>query len=215
MRPSDDSPAPEGAGLDDAARQVQVAAASGDRHAAAEAYEVIVARLQRRASRLAYWYLRNADEADEVVQDTFLRIFERIAQYRPELSFEAWFLRSLVNACLDRAKARQRRSRWLVATAAVDELAGRLASREPSPERLVLEGERQSALAEAIRQLPERQRAVVLLSQLDQRSHAEIGAMIGLNESTVRVHLFRALRRLRTLLGAARPSRAASGVRRG
>lgn len=212
MRPSDDPPVTDAAVLDDLARQVQAAVARGDRQAAAEAYEAVVVRLQRRASRLAYWYLRHADEADEVVQETFLKIFERISQYRPELAFEAWFLRSLVNACLDRAKSRQRRSRWMVAATGVEELAGRLASREPSPERQVLDQERESALADAIRQLPERQRAVVLLSQLDQRSHAEIGAMIGLNASTVRVHLFRAMRRLRTLLGAPQARRAAQGA---
>lgn len=200
--------------LDELALAVQLAVARGDREAAADAYEGVVARLQRRASRLAYWYLRNADEADEAVQETFLKVFERIAQYRPELAFEAWFLRSLVNGCLDRMKAAQRRGRWLVSPAGAEVLAERVASREPSPERRVLDGERQTALAEAIRQLPERQRAVVLLSQLDERSHAEIGALIGLNESTVRVHLFRALRRLRAVLGTA-PSVRAARARRG
>ena len=209
MRPSHDTPATDGAVLDDLARQVQAAAARGDRPAAADAYEAVVRHLQRRASRVAFWYLRHADEADEVVQETFLRIFERIGQYRTDLPFEAWFMRSLVNACLDRSKAQQRRGRWLVAATGVDELAQRVASREPSPERRVLDGERHSALASAIRQLPDRQRAVVVLSQLGERSHAEIGAMIGLNESTVRVHLFRGLRRLRALLGTPPAGRAA------
>lgn len=208
MRPPDAPPSADAQTIDELALDVQLAAAHGDRAAAAAAFEPIVVRLQRRASRLAYWYLRHADEADEVVQETFLKAFERIAQYRPEMSFEAWFLRSLVNGCLDRAKAARRRGRWMVPAIGADALADRTASREPSPERQVLDGERQTALAEAIRQLPERQRAVVLLSQIDERSHAEIGALIGVNESTVRVHLFRALRRLRAVLGTSPPVRA-------
>jgi RNA polymerase sigma-70 factor (ECF subfamily) len=211
MRPqapvSPDSPA-----LDDLARRAREAMARGDRAAAADAFEGVVERLQRRASRLAYWYLRQAEDADEVVQDTFLKTFERLAQYRPGMPFEAWFLRALVNACLDRSKAKARRGRWMVPSASVEELASRVASREPTPERRVIDAERHSALADAIGLLPDRQRTVVLLSQLDERSHAEIGEMIGLNASTVRVHLFRALRRLRNLLEGADIARA-SGAR--
>jgi RNA polymerase sigma-70 factor, ECF subfamily len=199
MRPYD-TPPPDAPSLDALARQAQDALARGDRAAAADAFEGVVDRLQRRASRLAYWYLRHVEEADEVVQDTFLKTFERLDQYRPDLPFEAWFLRALVNGCLDRSKARVRRGRWMVPSASVEELANRVASREPTPERRVLDAERNSALAEAIGRLPDRQRAVVLLSQLEERSHAEIGEMTGLNVSTVRVHLFRGLRKLRAVL---------------
>lgn len=202
MRPPDSRP-PDARDVDALAFRVQRAAADGDRDAAATAYEGIVVALQRRASRVAYWYLRQADDADEVVQETFLRAFERIGQYRADLPFDAWFMRALVNACLDRIKARNRRSRWLAAATGVDELASRLASGDPSPERRLLDGERRTMLARAIDTLPQRQRTVVLLSQLDERSHAEIGVMTGLKESTVRVHLFRALRRLRLVLGHA------------
>lgn len=200
MRPSD-LPAPaETPSLDDLACQARDAVVRGDRQAAADAFEGVVERLQRRAGRLAYWYLRNPDDADEVVQDTFLKTFERLEQYRPGMAFEPWFLRALVNACLDRSKARARRSRWMAPSESVDELANRVASREATPERRVLDAERRTALAEAIERLPERQRQVVVLSQWDERSHAEIGELTGLNASTVRVHLFRALRRLRSVL---------------
>jgi RNA polymerase sigma-70 factor (ECF subfamily) len=75
-----------------------------------------------------------------------------------------------------------------------------LPSLGPSPEAQVLSAERQRQLTSALSQLPERQRMVFVLSHFEGRSSREVSAATGLNESTVRVHLFRAVRRLRGLL---------------
>src|SRR5258707_14407409 len=72
----------------------------------------LVARHQRRASRIAYQYLRDAAEADEAVQDAFVKVFAHISSYREAWPFEVWFTRILINGCLDRRKARIRRDRW-------------------------------------------------------------------------------------------------------
>src|SRR3954462_8065666 len=69
---------------------------------------------QRRASRIAYQYLRDASDADEAVQDAFLKVFSHIGAYREAWPFEVWFTRILINGCLDRRKARSRRDRWFV-----------------------------------------------------------------------------------------------------
>ena len=71
----------------------------------------------------------------------------------------------------------------------------------PSPEDQLLARERRQALSRALAKLPERQRAVFMLSHYEGCTSREVSAMTGLNESTVRVHLFRAIRKLRTLLG--------------
>src|SRR4029078_11641222 len=68
----------------------------------------------RRAVRIAYQYLRDAHDADEAVQDAFLKVFTHIRSYREELPFEVWFTRILGNACLDVRKARARRLRWVL-----------------------------------------------------------------------------------------------------
>jgi RNA polymerase sigma-70 factor (ECF subfamily) len=190
------------AALDVLARTAQERLARGERGRACEAYEVLVGRLQRRASRLAYWYLRSVEDADDAVQEAFVKAFERLDQFRPGRPFEAWFLRILVNGCLDRSKSRGRRQKWMLGAEHASGVEDRMAAPEPTPEARLLFAERQRALAQAIQQLPDRQRTVVLLSQLDGRSSAEIGELTGLRESTVRVHLFRAMRRLRELLAA-------------
>ena len=85
--------------------------ARGELSAAREAFDYIVAAHQRRASRIALMYLRDAAEADEAVQDAFVKAFTRLETYRDEHPFEVWFTRILVNACVDRQRARQRRGR--------------------------------------------------------------------------------------------------------
>src|SRR5436190_1608667 len=88
--------------------------ARGDLDAAREQFGGLVAAHQRRASRIAYQYLRDAGEADEAVQDAFVKVFEHITSYREAWPFEVWFTRILINGCLDRSKARSRRDRWVV-----------------------------------------------------------------------------------------------------
>src|ERR687889_823174 len=80
----------------------------GQRDEAREKFGALVALLQRRAVRIAFQYLRDAADADEAVQDAFVKVFLHIEQYREELSFDVWFMRILVNACLDRLKSRNR-----------------------------------------------------------------------------------------------------------
>lgn len=192
-----------------ATRVVKAAQESGHHEAASEAYAGIVERHQRRANRIAFHYLRDAADADDAVQDAFMRAFVNVATYRDELPFEVWFTRILVNACLDRIKARTRRRRWMVpmeseGTGGVQVLDPAAAT--PSPEARVLGREHRRQISEALAKLPARQRRVFVLSQELGYSSREVSAMTGLNESTVRVHLFRAIRKLRTLLAPhARP----------
>src|SRR5829696_5283028 len=106
-------PAPPPLSKDSAlASAVKALVLGGDRDAARERFADLVAHQQRRAVRIAYHYLRDAHDADEAVQDAFLKVFTHIATYREELPFEVWFTRILVNGCLDVRKARARRLRW-------------------------------------------------------------------------------------------------------
>ena len=182
--------------------------AQGNHAEARERYAELVARHQRRAGRIAYHYLRDAAEADEAVQDAFVKAYSHLATFREELPFDVWFTRILINGCLDRIKARKRRERWQVplpAGPASDgaterDISERVASAGPSPEDALLSRERRRQIADALALLPERQRAVFVLSQVEGCTSREVSAITGLNESTVRVHLFRAIRKLRAAL---------------
>jgi RNA polymerase sigma-70 factor (ECF subfamily) len=180
---------------------------AGERERAREQFADLVAQHQRRAVRIAYSYLRDAHDADEAVQDAFVKVFTHIASYREEYPFEVWFTRILVNGCLDLRKARARRLRWAlpmsspVEAAPVDPPAA-----QPSPEDRVLSSERAGHIAAAIEKLPDRQRAVFTMCHVADQSTSEVSQALGLSEATVRVHLFRAVRKLRKLLASERVS---------
>ena len=187
-----------------AAVEVKALQASGDLDGARERFAELVSRHQRRALRIAFHYVRDAADADEAVQDAFVKAYSHIGTFRDELPFEVWFTRILINGCLDRIKARTRRERWMVSmpesAPGERDFAERTAGHGPSPEDLVLARERRQKLAEALSRLPDRQRSVFMLSHYEGCTSREVSAITGLNESTVRVHLFRAIRKLRGML---------------
>jgi RNA polymerase sigma-70 factor (ECF subfamily) len=183
------------------AAEVKALVVAGKRDAARERFANLVGNLQRRASRIAYQYLRDVHDADEAVQDAFVKVFTHITTYRADLPFEVWFTRILVNRCLDVQKARARRLRWAVPTpAGADGTAFEPAASNPSPEQQVLASERGRLILAAVQQLPDRQRKVFTLCQIAEQSTSEVSQTLGLSEATVRVHLFRAMRKLRGLL---------------
>ena len=195
-----------------AASAVKSLQAGGAQAEARERYAELVARHQRRAGRIAYHYVRDAAEADEAVQDAFVKAYQHLGSFREELPFDVWFTRILINGCLDRIKARTRRERWIVPMAARTmshsgdggtaerDMTERVAAPGLSPEEALLGRERRREIAAALSRLPERQRSVFVLSHVEGRTSKEVSALTGLNESTVRVHLFRAIRKLRALL---------------
>jgi RNA polymerase sigma-70 factor (ECF subfamily) len=201
-----------------AAVEVKALQAAGDLEAARERFTELVTRHQRRGLRIAFHYVRDAADADEAVQDAFVKAYSHIGTFREDLPFEVWFTRILINGCLDRIKARKRREKWLAPPSIDPSGIERnptefLPARGPSPEEYVLRQERRRQLQAALGQLPERQRLVFVLSHFEGRSSREVSQLTGLNESTVRVHLFRAIRRLRGLLVKGAP-KAGTGGRR-
>ena len=185
------------------ATEIKHLVAGGEKEQARERFGALVALLQRRALRVAFHYLRNPADADEAVQDAFVKVFLHIDQYREDLPFDVWFTRILVNASLDRLKARARQQRFVTST--VDDQDERsveqTAAVEPSSERRLLARERWAQVSRVVDELPDRQRLVFTLSHVDEQTPGEIAAATGMSPATVRVHLFRALRKLRRVLG--------------
>lgn len=178
--------------------------ASGQTPEAHETLAHLMCLCQGRALRLAYHYLRDAADADEAVQDAFVKVFHHIQQYDPSRPFEQWFLRVVVNAALDRTRARRRHvdGRAWAREDAESQAIEAVASDEADAERQLLAAERWAAVRATVDALPDRQRLVFTLSQIDGQSPADIAHATGMSAATVRVHLFRALRRVRAALGA-------------
>src|SRR5229473_1611028 len=119
----------------------------GSMDEARERFAGLVVAHQRRASRIAYQYLRDVADADEAVQDAFVKVFGHITSYREAWPFEVWFTRILINGCLDRRKARLRRDRWFAPAddaRIADEARPAFGSAELDPEARLLARERRA-----------------------------------------------------------------------
>ncbi len=168
---------------DAAAEQALVRAAqAGD----ATAFAGLVRRHQRRAYAVARAIVLSHDDAEDAVQDGFLHAYRALDRFRPEQAFGAWLHRIVANAALDIARRRKVRD--------ADELTESLASPHRDPaEADELRGRLQRALA----QLGARQRAVIVLHDVEGYKHAEIGALLGIPEGTARSDLHHARTQLR------------------
>ena len=164
------------------------------------AFDLLVARYQGRAYRLAWSLLRNAEDARDVSQDAFIRVWEAAGRFRGDARFSTWFYRILVNRCLDH----KRRGRWWTRLVARDDDPDAHASvveRQPAPGPdagdQVSEAQTMARLWDAVQRLSPQQRAAVILHAQEQLSVAEIADVLRVAEPTVRVHLHRAVAALR------------------
>jgi len=165
------------------------------------AFDLLVERYRARAWRLAWSILRDAEDAREVSQDVFLRLWEGAGSFGGRARFSTWFYRVLVNRCLDHRRRTRRWTLWTHREERGDE--GSL-ERLPAPEHDPVETmDRQQMTAHlwvAVDRLAPRQRATVLLYAQEELTTPEIAAVLRCSEATVRVHLHRALTTLRKTL---------------
>ncbi|HLK85482.1 MAG TPA: RNA polymerase sigma factor [Candidatus Binataceae bacterium] len=165
----------------------------------AQAFDLLVERYQARAYRLACSILGNEDDARDVSQDAFIRLYESAASFGARARFSTWFHRILVNLCIDH----RRRNRWwrrLVPLAPADEPPIDPPSEEPGPEREAIGRQSIAGLRRLLANLSPKQRAAVLLQVQEELSSREIAEVLQCSENTVRVHVHRGLAELRKAL---------------
>jgi len=175
------------------------------RNGNAEAFEHFVRTYQRRLTRIAYRFLRDAAEADCAAQESFLRAYQSLGDFREGSTFETWLTRICINWCKDRLKRRRRvvffhEAPVRNADEEGDEPEERAPASDPSPERRALGREIRERLTAALDALSPRQRVVFSLKHFDEMSIPEIAAATGLDEGTIKSHLFRAARKMRERL---------------
>ena len=169
------------------------------------AFDLLVARYQERAYRIAWSILRNAEDARDLAQDAFLRLYEAAGSFGGRARFSTWFYRILVNLCLDH----RRKSRWWKRWAQErdDDPAGeppieRVAAPTRDPVDALGRERAVSALWAAVDRLAPQQRAAVVLQVQKELTTAEIATVLKCSEATVRVHLHRAMTTLRKTMEA-------------
>ena len=169
------------------------AAQAGD----TQAYQALVEEHQTIAFRTAYLITCSAADAEEAVQDGFVKAFRALGRFRPGAPFRPWLLRIVANEARNRRRSAGRRA-GLALRAAEDRRPGDAA---PSPESAVLADETRTALLRAISGLRDEDREVIGARYFLDLSEAETAEALGLPKGTVKSRLSRALGRLREQLG--------------
>jgi RNA polymerase sigma factor (sigma-70 family) len=160
----------------------------GDRNA----YKTLMERHQTIAFRIAWAITGSATDAEEAVQDAFLKAYRALGEFRLDRPFRPWLLRIVSNEARNRRLATGRRKRLVV------RLVGerRQGDAVPSPEAALLARERRGELLEAVERLPERQRMAIFCRYFLGLNEDETAAAMGTRRGTVKSRVSRALRRL-------------------
>jgi RNA polymerase sigma-70 factor (ECF subfamily) len=139
--------------------------------------------------------LGDADEANDLLQDLFLKLYDRIKNYRFEAPFAAWFYRMAVNLCQDRLRARSRRHRilWHARNPSPNDW-------HPPPQTELLAAEQERNVRQALMEIHPRYRVCLILREIEDCSYEEIAAILDLSVGTVRSRLSRGRNHLRRLL---------------
>jgi RNA polymerase sigma-70 factor, ECF subfamily len=180
-----------------------IAAPRAEERISRENFDEIVQFHQRRVYRVIYLLVRDADVADTLTQECFLRAYEKRAGFRGECRIDTWLLRIAVNLVRDHGKNR-RASFWrkLVGLDGMGTANGwrEPQAADPSPERAVLAREQLSAVWSALSSLSQQQREIFLLRFAEEMALAEVANLLGLQIGSVKAQLSRATAKLRELL---------------
>ncbi|HEV3279187.1 MAG TPA: sigma-70 family RNA polymerase sigma factor [Terriglobia bacterium] len=165
-----------------------------------DAFEQLVNRYERKIYRLGLNITGNAEDAEDVLQETFLKAFENLSRFREDSRFYTWIVRIGVNQAL--MKLRKRRTDKSVSLDDPIEENGEVIPRDfadwkPNPEQLLGRTETREIMEKAIQNLPDSFRTVFQLRDVEGLSTEETAEMLGLTISAVKARLFRARLRLR------------------
>lgn len=165
------------------------------------AYQELVRLYQKKVFRVISAYHRDREDAMEVLQDTFLKVYTARHTWERRSSFAGWLYRIAVNASIDRhrrmGKDRVFSLEELIET---EEHASATLRSDETPVDRVRQGEKRQLLEAAVRRLPERQRAVIALRYFAEMQLEEIAEVLGCPVGTVKSNLHKAVQRLREIL---------------
>lgn len=169
-----------------------------------QAFRTLVLRYQRKVFSVALALVKDREEAMDVAQDAFLRVHQRIGDFKGDSSFYTWLYRITRNLAIDRLRARRGREQEL------DETAGwELERTDPgfisrrlgtNPQRGVLRKELAEQMARALAQLPEKHREILVLREVEGMSYEELAETLEIPKGTVMSRLYHARAKMQAIL---------------
>ena len=158
-----------------------------------DAFDILVERHRRNVYQLCYRFAGNHDDAADMAQDVFIRAFKGLRTFKGESSVSTWLYRVGVNACLNRLSVKKPDMTPLDADTHLD-------PRAIDPVETLTRDERRREVRRAIRQLPPKQRATLILRVYQELPHEEIARILGSSVGAVKANFFHALGNLRRLM---------------
>jgi len=160
------------------------------------AFEVLVRRYEAATYRLAYRMTRNAEDARDLTQETFIQAYRALGRFQGQAKFSTWLYRIGMNLCLNHLRSAGRQDPGELDQNIPDTREGSL--------DVLLTSERDRAVAAAIDELPPQQKATLLLRVHEGLSHKEIASVLSCAEGTAKANYFHAVRALQRKLQAFR-----------
>ena len=167
------------------------------------ALAILVEKYKRLVYRVAVQITKNHEDANDVMQDTFLKVYESIHSFRKDAAFETWLYRIVVNHATNLVKRRERRRESPLSGTSEMEIhpdLTRATDLANNPHLNLERKERQRWVTQAVNSLPLKQRTVVILHEFEGLTHPEIASILNCSEGTVRSRLHYARHKLRNLL---------------
>ena len=165
-----------------------------------DAFRVLVERHSRPLFRLAYRMTGNQQDAEDVVQDSFLRAYKQLGRFDERASFGTWLYRIAVNCSLDLVRSRKRRNELAPADSEADDPTLALPSHDPAPDRLAMSGEVGDRVAEAMTELSASERTAFVLRHFEGMCIEEVSRVLGCQPGAAKHSVFRAVQKLRRAL---------------
>jgi len=181
--------------------QTDAAAVALARDGDSEAFRALVERHSRAVFRLAHRMTGNPSDAEDVVQDTFLKAYKQLSRFESRANFGTWLHRIAVNCSIDLIRSRPHREA-AHDVADLEQFGGGEAADtgRPSPERLMLSAEVQARITDAMSALSQMERAAFVLRHFEGQSIDEISRALGLKTNATKHSIFRAVKKMRHAL---------------
>jgi len=165
------------------------------------AFRVLVERYGRSVFRLAFRMTGNEFDAEDVVQETFLRAFKQLDSYESRSSFSTWLYRIAANYSLDLIRSRKRHaSRRVTESPDEEDILDSVKATDPGQDRVYYSAQVRDRLDAALQLLSEQERTAFLLRHFEGQSIEQIGAVLDLGVSATKNSIFRAVRKIREAL---------------
>jgi RNA polymerase sigma-70 factor (ECF subfamily) len=169
-----------------------------------EAFRALVEQHSRSVFRLAFRMTGNEQDAEDVVQESFLRAYRQLGRFESRANFGTWLYRIVSNCSVDLMRSKQARHDQVRGDSLDEGTVDLPAADVPGPERMAQSAEIERRVQDALRELSPLERAAFTLRHYEGRSIDEISATLGLGTSAAKHSVFRAVKKLRAVLAPLR-----------